>query len=81
MELILADLQQAQNSAVKLEKQAKGNRELVPVLEMLKKVINHLDGGEPVRTFEMTEEEKGLLKPYPFLTNKRVSLRSQCERG
>ena len=72
MELILADLQQAQNSAAKLERQVKSNRELQPVLEILKRVIDHLDGGHPVRTFKMTEEERELLKPYPFLTDKRV---------
>ncbi|MCH9610757.1 MAG: Ribosome-binding ATPase YchF [Chlamydiales bacterium] len=72
MELVLADLQQAQNSAAKLEKQIKGNRDLVPVLEQLKRVIEHLDSGKAVRDLEFTDEQQELLKPYPFLTAKRV---------
>lgn len=72
MELILADLQQAQNSLVKLEKQVKSKKELQAVVQLLKRVIDHLDGGRPVREFQLNEEEGELLRPYPFLTQKRV---------
>jgi len=72
MELILADLQQAQNSFTKLEKQVKSNRDLQPTVDLLKKVVNHLDGGKAVRDLQLTVEERELLKPYPFLTDKRV---------
>ena len=72
LELILADLQSAQNIIGRLEKQVKGNKEFVPVLELLKRVSAHLDRDLPMRTFEATEEERALLKPYPFLTQKKV---------
>lgn len=71
-ELALADLQSVQSMLGKLEKQAKGKKELEPTLRLLERVRDHLDGGRAVRTLELTEEERLLLKPYPFLTQKRV---------
>lgn len=72
MELILADLQMAHNSAAKLEKQVKGNKDLAPVFDALRKAIAHLDKGLPVRALALTDEEKEALIPYPFLSGKRV---------
>ena len=72
LELVLTDLQSVQNSISKLEKQVKGNKELLSTLKVLEKVRDHLDQDLPVRTVELTEEEWLLLKPYPFLTQKKV---------
>ncbi len=72
LELALADLQSAENSIAKLEKQIKSNKELIPVLETLKKVLVHLNENQPVRSLDLTENERLLLTAYPFLTNKKV---------
>lgn len=72
LELVLADLQTAQNIYSRVEKQAKGKKELMPVLEALAKVISHLDKNLPLRLLELTEEERLHLKPYPFVTQKKV---------
>jgi len=72
LELILADLQSAENSFAKVEKQAKSKKELVPTVALLKKVIDHLNQEKPLRTLPLTIEEKELLVPYPFLTEKKV---------
>lgn len=72
LELILSDLQTAQNSISRLEKQVKGKKELLPLLHALEKVRDHLDQDLPVRKLELTKEEALLLKPYPFLTQKKV---------
>lgn len=72
LELALADLQSAQNIISRLEKQVKGNKELVPTLDVLKTVRDHLDKDLPLRTLELSDDEKLLLKPYPFLTDKKV---------
>lgn len=72
LELILSDLQSAENAYARVEKQAKGKKEMVPLLEALEKVKNHLDKNLPLRTLELTEAEVELLKPYPFLTTKKV---------
>lgn len=72
LELILADLQMADNIVKKLEKQVKAKKELVPVIEALQKAINHLNQNKPLRSLEVTPEEKEHLQAYPFMTNKKV---------
>ena len=72
LELILADFEMVQNVIPKIEKQAKSNKEMQPLLALLKRISDHLDQSKPVRSFTMTNEEKELAKPYPFLTQKKV---------
>jgi ribosome-binding ATPase len=72
LELILADLQSAQNVCARLEKQIKGKKELLPTFHLLEKVRDHLDQDLPLRSLELNKEERLLLGPYPFLTQKRV---------
>src|SRR6202789_140571 len=43
LELVLSDLQMAENIAGRLEKQMKGKKELVPVFETMRKAIAHLN--------------------------------------
>lgn len=70
LELIFADFSSSVNIKSRLEKQMKGKKDLSSLLFILDKVIQHLEKGEPVRTLDLTHEEKCLLKPYPFLTAK-----------
>jgi ribosome-binding ATPase len=72
LELILSDLQMIENILGKLEKQARGKKELAPVLETLKKASAHLNENKPLRTLQLTEEERAHVDDYPFLTNKKV---------
>ncbi len=71
-ELVLADLQSAEKSADKLLKQSKGNKECLPTYDLMKKVIEHLNENRPLRALTLSPEEQELLKPYQFLTNKKV---------
>lgn len=72
LELILADLQMTQNTLTRLEKQVKGKPELALTIKALEKVRDHLDQELPVRSLKLTDDERALLKPYPFLTQKKV---------
>jgi ribosome-binding ATPase len=72
LELNLADLQMTENVIARIEKQVKSKKELVPVLEALVKARQHLDAGKPIRTLELSKEEREALAPYPFLTAKKV---------
>jgi GTP-binding protein YchF len=72
LELILADLQTAENILGRLEKQAKGKKELQPTVDVLKKAIVHLNNSHPLRTLELNDEEKKALSTYNFLTSKKV---------
>lgn len=72
LELILADLQMAENSLSRIEKQAKGKKELNATIEFLKKAIHHLNQNLPMRSLPLTPEEVILSKAYPFLTLKKM---------
>lgn len=72
LELMLTDLQSAENSISRLEKQVKQKKELQLPLDALKKVQAHLLTSKPVRTLVLNEAEKEALKSYPFLTQKKV---------
>jgi GTP-binding protein YchF len=72
LELILSDLQMIENIIDKLEKQAKGKKELQSVILFLKKARDHLNQSHPLRTLSTTPKEDADLKCYPFLTNKKV---------
>jgi ribosome-binding ATPase len=72
LELSLSDLQMVENASSRMEKQVKSKKDLVPVLECLMRVQKHLNQNKPVRTLELNEEERQFLKPYPFLTSKKV---------
>lgn len=72
LELVLSDLQMADNIAKKLEKQLKTKKEYVPIFETLQKAIAHLNKNLPLRSFQGTPEELQHIASYPFLTNKKV---------
>lgn len=72
LELCLADLQMVENVISRIEKQVKTKKELTPVLNLMQRVREHLNGNQPVRTLGFTPEEKALLVQYQFLTEKKV---------
>lgn len=72
LELTLADLQMVENIVTRIEKQAKTKKELIPTLQVMLKLQEHLNANKPVRTLTLNDEEKELLSPYAFLTAKRV---------
>ena len=72
LELILSDLASIESSIVKVEKQVKGKKELVSVLDCLIKVRDHLNKSLPVRTLTLTPEELVIMQAYPLLTGKKV---------
>jgi GTP-binding protein YchF len=72
LELRLADLQMVENVINRLEKQAKGRKDLAATLDILKRAQSHLNENKPIRTLEFTAEEEESLKLYPFLSGKKV---------
>ena len=72
LELVLSDLQMAENIAQKLEKQLKAKKELQPLFDTLQKAIQHLNENKSLRTMIVSSEEKAHLESYPFLTNKKI---------
>ena len=72
LELCLADLQMVENTLTRLEKTLKAKKDLQPTYDCLVRVRDHLNLNKPVRMMEFSEEDKELLKPYSFLTSKKV---------
>ncbi len=72
LELILADMQMVDNIIKRLEKQVKSKKELGVVIEVLQKALTHLNESKPLRSLDLTEEEKAHISAYTFLTNKKV---------
>lgn len=72
LELILADLQMVENALARLEKQAKLKKELQPTVDALIKIRDHLNQNKMARSLPLTKEEELLLKPYSFITMKKV---------
>jgi len=72
LELILADLASCEKILAKVEKQAKVKKDLQPVVTVLKKVQDHFNENKPFSTLPLTDEEKEMLQPYPFLSGKKV---------
>ena len=72
IELILADLQMVDNIMVKLNKQVKGNKELMPIIKTLEKIKKHLNANKPLRTLELSVDEQHLMMSYSFITAKKV---------
>ena len=60
LELILADLQQAENIFQKLVKQAKGKKEMEAEVNFIKKIIDHLNLNKAIRLLPFTDEEKSI---------------------
>jgi len=72
-ELILADLSTVEKLYQKAEKKTKsGQKEGLPLRELLEKILPVLDKGESVRTLSFNEEETKLLKGFQLLTIKPV---------
>ncbi|GBE03368.1 ribosome-binding ATPase YchF [bacterium BMS3Abin09] len=56
-ELILADIQALENKISRLEKQTRGDKKLLPQLDMAKKTMEHLNDGNPASTFKEHESD------------------------
>lgn len=70
-ELALADLEAIEKANMKASKQAKaGNKEAIALKELTGRLIPHLNEGHPIRSYELTTEEKSTLKSYFLLTAK-----------
>ncbi len=73
LELILADLQTAQNIAGKLEKKVKGQDPKAKVeLGIIQKAIGHLNQNKRLITLSLSKEEQNSLKNHNFLTAKKM---------
>ncbi|NGX49287.1 MAG: Ribosome-binding ATPase YchF [Candidatus Anoxychlamydiales bacterium] len=72
LELILADLQAAENIKTKLEKKARISKEFQPQIDLIDKILDHLNQNLSLRLVSFNSDEKEILKNWAFLTLKKV---------
>ena len=72
-ELLLADMETAEKAVLRMTGQCKaGDKQARLLRDLFTAVKAHLDGGEPVRTMALDENQQLYLKPLCFLTAKPV---------
>ncbi|MCL4512952.1 MAG: redox-regulated ATPase YchF [Candidatus Eremiobacteraeota bacterium] len=71
-ELLVSDLEQIEKRLNKLEKDAKKMKGLEKEFELLKKSKTHLEQEKPLRSMDLSLEEKKALRGFAFLSEKPV---------
>lgn len=73
-ELLLADMETVEKALTRISKQAKsGNKEAIAEKDFLQSLKNHVDEGNPARTFPIeNDEQKKLIKQLCLLTQKPI---------
>lgn len=70
-ELLLADLELADNAHQKAKRNAKsGNKDILARAVLLEKIHAHLEQGLPVRTLDLSDDDRYTLREYSFITAK-----------
>lgn len=73
LELIFADLETLNKRIDRVTKLTKsGDKKAIAELELLNRIKAHLEDGKPVRTMELTDDERETIKDAFFLTDKKV---------
>lgn len=72
IELIFADIDSLEKRLQKTQKSAKGDKSLVGEVKLLERVLSHLESGQNVRSLEMSDDERTMLKSFNLLSSKPV---------
>lgn len=72
LELILSDIELLQRRLERVERAVKGDKGLKSELELIKKSIKVLEEGKSVRTLDLSNEEKEIIKSFTLLSSKPV---------
>jgi GTP-binding protein YchF len=81
-ELALADLAAVERVLHRESKKGRsGDKEALKLVTVLERLLPHLNEGRPARTFELTDDEKVLLKPLFLLTIKPAMYVGNVDEG
>jgi GTP-binding protein YchF len=75
-ELILADLQTVEKAIPRLEKEARTNKSLAPVVEAAKEALGHLEAGTPIIA---TKVDRSLIRELSLMTAKPFIYVFNCD--
>ena len=71
MELVLADLESCEKQLQRVARSAKGgDKDSLAQKGLLEKIIPHLEAGKPVRSLDMSDDERKLVRLFHLLTIK-----------
>jgi len=70
LELVFADMATVEKAIERLEREAKKDKAIVPKLEMVKRMGEHLESGQRALAMKMTDEERALIYDLHLLTMK-----------
>ena len=72
-ELALADMETVEKALYRAQKGSKaGDKEQIQLTDIISQVKAHLDEGNPVRTMDLTADQRKLIKPLCLITAKPV---------
>jgi GTP-binding protein YchF len=81
-ELALADLESIEKQLMKAEKNAKtAEKDAIAYRDLLKRVRDHLDQGNPMRSMDLDENEEETLRELHLLTAKPVMYVANVDEG
>lgn len=72
LELIFSDIEILERRLSKSIKAAKADKKLQGEVDLLERLIAHLEDGKTARSFDFTEDELEMIKQTPLLSNKPV---------
>lgn len=72
LELIFSDIEMVERRIDRAKKAAKGDKKYLAEAELLEKLHAHMSEGKSARSFDMTDEEKDILRDAPLLSSKPV---------
>ncbi|MDL2310506.1 redox-regulated ATPase YchF [Peptostreptococcaceae bacterium OttesenSCG-928-C18] len=72
LELIFSDMEMVEKRLEKSTKAMKGNKDLKPEVDLLKRLLEVLEEGKSARVLDLTDDEKKLLKSFNLLSDKPI---------
>ncbi len=72
LELILSDMEVLERRRDRAMKAAKGDKKYVAEVELIERLVAHLESGQSARTFEASDEEKAIINEFTLLSGKPV---------
>ncbi|HEY4543445.1 MAG TPA: redox-regulated ATPase YchF [Tissierellaceae bacterium] len=72
LELMLSDIELLERRLDRVTKAAKGDKSLLPELDLIKKSLEVLEDGKSVRVLELNEDEEKIIKSFNLLSSKPI---------
>ncbi len=72
LELMLSDIELLERRLDRVTKAAKGDKSLLPELDLIKRSLEVLEDGKSVRVLELNEDEEKIIKSFNLLSSKPI---------